>query len=239
MSSRNSQIKFLNMVMAISICSCVSLAEEVNFVSWDLKERGWEEVLFEGKTPNKFSGCGKGCIKIDTNLSVSMIGRKIDIDLQATPILTWEWRVEKPVTVTDLTIKGKDDRAAALYVTFPYDPKKASLSEKLLRPMVELKRGENAPGRVISYVWAGYGAPDEVIDSPFFGSAGAIIIRRNQSEKIGEWVDERVDVASDYRRIFGMPPNRANYIFVAGDSDDTHTSNQALLRNIQFSRRKK
>ena len=104
--------------------------------------------------------------------------------------------------------------------------------------MVELKRGRNAPGRVISYVWAGYGAPNQVIDSPFFGSAGAIIILRNLADKTGEWLSESVDVTSDYQRIFGMLPTRTNYILIAGDGDDTKTRNQALVRGIRFSIRK-
>lgn len=219
---------------ALTITSCVSFAEGGDYLAADLKKQGWEEVLFDDKTPNRFSSCGQGCIKVDTEHSVSMIGRKINIDLSATPILNWEWRVEKPLKASDLTARGKDDRAIALYVAFPYDPKHASFTEKLLRPMVELKLGRSAPGRVISYVWAGYGVPTEVIDSPFFGAAGAIIICRNLSDKTGEWLSERVDISADYQRIFGLTPAIANYIFIAGDGDDTQAVNQALLRGIQF-----
>ena len=230
--------KVIKVLTCLTITSCISVAGEINSLAPGLKKQGWEEIVFDDKKPNTFSSCGQGCIEISTEMSVSMIGRTIDIDLSATPYLNWEWRVEKPLKVSDLTAKGKDDRVVALYVTFPYDSKYASFTEKLLRPMVELKRGRNAPGRVISYVWAGYGAPNQVIDSPFFGSAGAIIILRNLADKTGEWLSESVDVTSDYQRIFGMLPTRANYILIAGDGDDTKTRNQALVRGIRFSIRK-
>lgn len=221
----------------LTIISCVSFARDVNYLAADLEDQGWEEIQFDGKTPNTFSSCGRGCIKVDTEFSVSMISRKIDVDLNATPILNWEWQVQKPLKASDLTAKGKDDRAIAIYVAFPYDPEQASFTEKLLRPIVELKRGRKAPGRVISYVWAGDGAPNEVIDSPFFGSAGAIVIRRNLSDKTGEWLSERVDVSADYKRIFGMSPTKADYILIASDGDDTKVINRALLRGIQFTER--
>ena len=70
-----------------------------------------------------------------------------------------------------------------------------------------------------------------------FGSSGAIIIRRNQWDKTGEWLKEHVDVATDYSRIFGMRPTKTNFILIAGDSDDTRTTNQASIRSIRFSSR--
>tara|TARA_B100000700_G_scaffold206183_1_gene226673 strand:+ start:537 stop:1043 length:507 start_codon:yes stop_codon:yes gene_type:complete len=167
-----------------------------------------------------------------------MIVRPIDIDLEHAPILSWEWRIEKETTFSDLSIKGKDDRAVALYVAFPYNPNHSSFAESLLRPFVELKRGRNAPGRVISYVWSGYGNRNQIIQSPYLSPGGAIMILRNQLAKSGKWIRERVDVASDYQRIFGMKPDMANYILISSDSDDTQTSNQASIRSIEFSRRK-
>tara|TARA_B110000467_G_scaffold76248_1_gene69035 strand:- start:1648 stop:2373 length:726 start_codon:yes stop_codon:yes gene_type:complete len=229
---------FLKLVTALMISTGASIAGEVNYLSSNLKDQGWEEITFEGKQPNRFTSCGKECIKINTMVSVSMIGRKIDINLTQTPILSWEWQIEKPAVASDLTNRGKDDRAVALYVTFPYDANHASFAENLLRPLVELKQGRDAPGRVISYVWGGLGETGEVIDSPLFSSAGAIIIRRNQRDKTGEWLSERVNVALDYHRIFGILPTKINNILIAGDSDDTHTTNQALVRYMRFSTRK-
>ena len=230
--------KPIKIFMILTLSCTVTIVQGSAHVSSNLKASKWEEIKFRGKAANIFTSCGEGCVKIDTNTSVSMIAREIDIDLEQAPILSWEWRIEKAATFSDLSIKGKDDRVVALYVAFPYNSEHSSFAEKLLRPFVELKRGRNAPGRIISYVWSGFGSRNQVIESPYLSPSGAIIILRNHLAKTGEWLRERVDVAADYHRIFGVKPDMANYILVSSDSDDTQTSNQASIRSIEFSMRK-
>ena len=231
----NNSIKIL---MIVNLSWIVSIAQAGVNVSSSLKASQWKEIKFKGEAPNIFTSCGEGCVNIHTNKSVSMVAREVDIDLEEAPILSWEWRIERATTFSDLSIKGKDDRAVALYVAFPYNSDHSSFTEKLLRPFVELKRGRNAPGRIISYVWSGFGSRNQVIESPYLSPSGAIVILRNHLAKTGEWLRERVDVASDYHRIFGVKPDMANYILVSSDSDDTQTSNEASIRSIEFSMRR-
>ncbi len=228
---------FIKTFLILNLSWMVSIAQAGVNVTSSLEASKWKEIKFKGEAPNIFTSCGEGCVKIHTNKSVSMVAREVDIDLEEAPILSWEWRIEKATTFSDLSIKGKDDRAVALYVAFPYNSEHSSFAERLLRPFVELHRGPNAPGRVISYVWSGFGRRHQVVESPYLSPAGAIIILRNQSAKPGEWLRERVDVVSDYQRIFGIKPNMANYILISSDSDDTGTSNQASIRSIEFSNR--
>lgn len=211
-----------------------ALAKSENLLPPDLSGQGWEEITFDGKTPNTYASCGDGCVEIVTNSSVSMIGRDVMATLAETPVLHWEWRIENPVPTSDLSKKGVDDRAVALYVTFPYDPDEASFSEKLLRPIVELARGKDAPGRVLSYVWGGFGKVGDAVESPFFGAMNAMIISRNQSAPVGEWVRERVDILADHERIFGSGPATTAHILLSADSDDTGTPNRAHVRRIEF-----
>lgn len=220
--------------VGVAMAAAFSLASQSAFVAPDLIGRGWEEITFDGKQPNRFSSCGARCIEIRTDSSVSMIGRAVSVDLSETPLLDWEWRIDAPVVQSDLTVKGADDRAVALYVTFPYDPDSASFSERLLRPIVEMARGDDAPSRVISYIWGGFGESGQVLESPFFGSVNAMIIGRNQTAPVGQWVGETIDVVADHQRIFGSEPMTAAHILLSADSDDTGVSNRAYVRNIQF-----
>ena len=113
------------------------IAAAENDLPPELPTQGWEEITFDGKKFNRYVSCGADCIEIKTDASVSMIGRPVTADLSRVPALSWEWKVENPVVVSDLTIKGEDDRAVAVYVTFPYDPKTATLIEKLLRRIAQ------------------------------------------------------------------------------------------------------
>ena len=203
-------------------------------LSWKLREQGWEQITFDNKQPNRFASCGEGCVDVKTDGSVSMIGKEFATDLSEMPVLNWEWRIENHVVISDLSTKGEDDRAVALYVTFPYDPDTASFSEKIMRPLVEIIRGTDAPGRMLSYVWGGFGNPGDMIESPFFGAINAMIICRNATAPVGEWVYEEANLIADHERAFGSTPTKAAHILLAADSDDTGSKNRASVRKIMF-----
>ncbi|NQV84018.1 MAG: DUF3047 domain-containing protein, partial [Rhodospirillales bacterium] len=149
-------------------------------------------------------------------------------------VLTWEWMIDRPPPQSDLFEKGKDDRAIALYVSFPYDADAASLAEKLFRPFVEIFRGKDTPGRVISYIWGGTGRRGDLQESPYLGAAGALKIVRNGNDRVGAWVMERIDVVDDYRKIFGSVPTFVSHVLISSDSDDLGVSGAASVRRISF-----
>ena len=224
----------LSVIAGASLLFVSALAGPKVELSPYLMEQGWEQITFDNKEPNQFSSCGEGCVEVKTDSSVSMIGKEIATDLSKMPVLNWEWRIENRVVDSDLSVKGEDDRAVAIYVTFPYDPDTATFSEKMMRPLVEMARGADAPSRVLSYVWGGFGKPGDMIESPFFGAVNAMIICRNARAPVGEWVSEEFDVIADHERAFGSMPTKVAHILLAADSDDTGGKNRASVRKITF-----
>ena len=155
--------------------------------------------------------------------------------LTSNSVLSWEWKILQPVFLSDITLKGSDDRSLALYITFPFDPETASFREKLLRPMVELIEGENAPGRMLSYIWTGYGKADELYKSPFYGDANVMIVKRNSSDPLNKWQNESVNLVADYQRAFGSKPHKISEILIGADTDDLLGSSIGRLRNLNLS----
>ena len=224
----------LRLIAAFVVLVPLALAAAQSGLPPELVSRGWEEITFDGKPANRYAVCGADCVEIETDASVSMIGKPVSADLSRLPGLTWEWKVESPVAVSDLRIKGQDDRAVAVYVAFPYDSETATFFENMLRPLFVLLRGADAPGRMLSYVWGGFGTPGEVVESPYFGGVNAIIVVHNQATPVGGWIMERVNVVADHQRAFGTTPSMVSHILVSADSDDTGTRNRAFVRNIMF-----
>ena len=210
-------------------------AGQNNNLSSALVSLGWQEFTFENKSPNKYSTCGLGCIEVISQSSVSMLGRSIQKKLTAKSVLSWEWKILQPVFLSDITLKGSDDRSLALYITFPFDPETASFREKLLRPMVELIEGKNAPGRMLSYIWTGYGKADELYKSPFYGGVNVMIVKRNSSDPLNKWQKESVNLVADYQRAFGSKPHKISEILIGADTDDLLGSSIGRLRNINLS----
>jgi hypothetical protein len=199
-----------------------------------LKEKGWELLTFEKKKPNLFQHAGDETVRIVSENAVSLLYRKVDLDLAQTPNLTWSWKVDQAVSPTDLSVKGKDDRSVALYISFPFDKERAGFWEKFIRSLVVAFKGEDTPGRVLTYVWGGDVERGQIIESPYLKSAGGMIILRGARDETGVWYDETVNIAEDYERIFGVPANQPYQIAISADTDDTKEKSDALVRNIRF-----
>ena len=135
---------------------------------------------------------------------------------------------------TDLTRKGEDDTAITLYVGFPWDPDRASFTERLARPLVEAYAGEEAPGRVLAYVFGGAHERGEVVASPHLGSAGFMRVLRPADSPTGEWFEERVDLLADYREAFGEDPPDPVQIAISADTDDTRSTSRGIVADIAF-----
>lgn len=224
----------LSMGLVFGACATFFVAVAEEALPPELTAQAWEQMTFDGKRANRYRVCGTDCVEVNTDASVSLIGRAVTADLARMPVLTWEWKISEPVAATDLTVKGKDDRALAVYVTFPYDPDTATFSESLMRPLVELARGADAPARTLSYVWSGYGTPGAVVASPYFGDVNVMIVARTGDAPVRQWLRETVDVAADHERVFGRRPQRAAHVLIGADSDDTGTQNQGFVRGISF-----
>ena len=79
-----------------------SVAKEASFVL-DHTLKAWDEITFDNKKPNRLGGCGAGCIEVQAAASVSMISKSVSIDLAKYPICSWEWEIDRPVAISDLT----------------------------------------------------------------------------------------------------------------------------------------
>lgn len=206
-------------------------------VKADMAMAGWQEFTFDGKRRNSFVGGADGSIEINTDRSASLLYLPIEIDPADTPHLSWRWRVDENLPATDLSRRGGDDRPAAIFVFFEWQPETASLKERMLRPLVEARQGPDAPGRLLSYTWGGAHPTGSLIKSAYFGSAGMQVILRNGDAPTGEWVSEHVDVAADYERIFGTPPPPIRQLALSADSDDTGGQSRAAIAELMFGAR--
>jgi len=199
-----------------------------------LEAQGWRELPNPHKAENRFSLGPDGAIEVASKDSVSTLYKPVTVDLGQRPILTWRWRVEQAAPATDLAAKGEDDCSLAVYVGFPYRPEQASFVERVKRKLVESWAGENAPGRVLRYVFCGESARGAMVESPYFGAAGMIKVLRPTSSPTGAWFEEQVDITADYRQAFGEKSQNPSQIAIGADTDDTHSTSRAEVAGLAF-----
>lgn len=199
-----------------------------------LVERGW--TLFENSRwkPARFEATAEGAIRVTTDNSTALIWRNLQDDVKQRRYLSWRWRVDAAMPATDIRVKGGDDRPIALHVWFEDPPGRTSFFGSIRNTVIEALFGIPVSGRVITYVWGGTGKPGDAQTNPHIGDDGWMIVRRTGPAQPGKWLEERVDLAADFRRGFGEAPYAARMIAIAADSEDTQTASTALVRDIRF-----
>lgn len=198
-----------------------------------LEAAGWKHLTFRRIPPTRFTLAPDGSIAIEAERSSSILYRAIRVDPAATPRLGWRWRVDAGVRATDLARKGGDDRALAVLVGFAFDRATATRGEAARHRLETMMAGAEPPGVVIFYVWGGAEA-GRIIRSPYRRNNHLVILRA-ASAPTGRWLDERVDVAADYRRLTGHPPPPVVQIGLCSDSDDTGTIVRGAIADLKWS----
>ncbi|MGH7308756.1 MAG: DUF3047 domain-containing protein [Candidatus Rokuibacteriota bacterium] len=130
--------------------------------------------------------------------------KQFEWDLRAYPILTWSWRPRELPSGADEQ-HGKNDSALAVYMLVDYSR----------------LRGPQA----VKYIWS-----EKVpAGTRLHSNQGLTQVRvlRSGTARLGQWVEERVNVRDDYLRYFkeSEVPKPAG-IAVLTDSDDTGSSAQ-------------
>ena len=205
-----------------------------------LEGRGWDEIPFDDKATNLFTAPAVSsrpgeAIDVLSDASVSVAFLTVDISIEETPFLEWEWLTRNPDPDTDTTLKGGDDRTLAVYIAFPWQRNKASFGERLQRPLVEALKGRDTPGRILTYVWGGGAAVGEGFENPYTGKYGRMIIRKAPGTPLNTWHPEAVNVRQDFIDAFGFEPVDPLYIAVGSDSDDTGVMLRSSVRGLAFS----
>jgi len=126
------------------------------------------------------------------------MGLEFDWDLATHPVLAWMWRPVVFPTGADERDDSRNDSALGVYAVLPHSP-------------VSVK--------TVKYVWSA-AAPVGATASASRGLTQMRVLRSGKPKGHG-FVAEAVNVAEDYRRLFGDSPDRPKGIAVLTDADET------------------
>jgi len=140
--------------------------------------------------------------------------KEYEWDLNAYPVLAWSWRPQEFPRGADEQ-NGKNDSALAVYVLVPHSR----------------IRGPKA----VKYIWSEKVPAGTRLESN--GSLTQVLVLRNGTEGIGQWVEERVNVRDDFRSYFkeDHTPKPAG-IAVLTDADDTKSRARGDYANFRVCR---
>lgn len=185
---------------------------------------GWRELTFQ-KIPahtdySLIEEEGRLVIRAISRSAASGLYRPVDLDPKVFSLLSWCWKIERIISKGDETRKERDDYAARIYVTFKYEPEKATLWERTKFGLIKAVYGEYPPKGAINYIWANRLPKGEAIPNVYTDRAQMVAVESGE-ERVGEWVCEEQNLYSDYQRLFGEEPPAISGVAVMTDTDNT------------------
>jgi hypothetical protein len=157
------------------------------------------------------------------------------VDLARTPLLRWRWRIDEGLAPADERSKAGDDFAARVYVTFVFEPERASLLRRAARRLATAVYGEAMPGSSLTYVWASHEAVGARWSSAYTASAQMIAAA---SGAPAGWREVEVDLPLDYERSFSHPAPAPLFLALMTDSDDRCVRARASYADFRFAPRR-
>jgi hypothetical protein len=148
---------------------------------------------------------GECFLRVNTRCGNTTIGKRFCYQPRRFPSLMWRWRVHELPTGAREDRKQLNDSGAGVYVIF---------------------RGPLWLNRMIKYVWSTTLEAGTRTQSPY-NSRVKVIVLRSGSDRLGEWITERVDVRRDYLRLFGEQPPEVEAIALMSDADNTESCARA------------
>jgi len=175
----------------------------------------WAPRRFTGETRYAVDlAAGRAAIRADSQGSASALLREVDVDLRATPVLRWSWKVGNLLTGIDEPRKGGDDYPARVYILFRgswFDPRSFG----------------------VSYVWSST-QPRESAWPNAYTDRVMMVAVRDAEDPVGEWVEEVRNVREDIRRHFGKEVDTVEAVAIMTDTDDSGQRATAWYGDITF-----
>jgi Protein of unknown function (DUF3047) len=202
----------------------------------DTAPHRWQEVrLQKDLIPNRFvrrTWDGVDAIEVHSNAGMSLMARPLSVDLEATPVLCWRWRVDAALSTADMTQRQGDDYAARVYVSFRLPDSAMGLG---LRTKLALGRaiwGANLPDAALNYVWDNR-HPIGTEQPNVYTDRAIMVVQRSGNAQAGRWVQERRNVQEDVSRLFSTEA-QAVQLAVTADTDNTGLSAHAGFADFHF-----
>jgi hypothetical protein len=161
----------------------------------------------------------KSVLRAEADNSASAIILKKRFDVYKTSMLEWKWKITNIYKSGNEKTKSGDDYPVRIFVMFEYDPARLKPQERVKYQLARMMYGEYPPDSSLNFVWASNIYIERILTSPYSDKAKNIIIEQGKN-KIGRWIDERVNILEEYRAAFGIDPPRIATLAIMSDADN-------------------
>lgn len=200
------------LTLAMLALAMPAVAEPLAFTPREILAT-WQRESFQGETAYALDG---EALRARCRDSASGLFLRQTIDLRATPVIEWSWRVDAVFDgAVDETSKAGDDFPARLYVVRE-------------NPVLVWRT------RALNYVWASAMPAGASWPNPFAAQAEMVALRSGAPATPGQWVSERRNIREDFRRYHGQEVDRIDAVAIMTDCDNRGGTAEAWYGPIRF-----
>lgn len=176
--------------------------------------QGWELYVNEGDPQVQLVTTIDGqALQMRSDNASFALQKKLDLPLQDTPFLTWQWKVTTLPDGGDFRQRHTDDQAAQLIVAF-------------------------SNTRFISYIWDSTvpkGTSGEAPAPPF--QKILALVMQSGRQALGTWITERRNLVQDYQALFGEAPTTLRGIRIQINSQHTNSQAESYWKSIVLTKK--
>jgi hypothetical protein len=196
------------------VASCPSFAATVQAGNFSAGELGsWESKVFNQPTTYQLVDLeGQRVLRADCNKAAAAFYRRIQVNLEETPVLRWRWRIDGTYPGLDETQKKGDDYPARLYVVIDG----GALVWRT---------------KALNYVWSSSRPVGSVWPNAYTKQAMMVAVRSGMQ---AGWQEETRDLRKDFREVFGIEAERIDGVAIMTDCDDAGGRGRAWYGDIVF-----
>jgi hypothetical protein len=153
--------------------------------------------------------------------------------------LAWRWKIDRVVQRADMDTREGDDFAARVYVFFDVPVETLPFATRVKIRLARLLHGDSLPTAAICYVWDNRHARGYSRWSPYTDRVRMVVLESGGAGA-GRWVEERRDLAADFRAAFGSQWAGAapavTGVAVGNDTDQTRDTVTAWFGDVRIER---
>ena len=212
--------KILSLIFLISISFSFANAEVTNvFEFTDLELSKLEVRKIRGAKNKTIYSVGSNengnFLKAVADNSASGLGKKVNINLNKTPIINITWKVEKDLAGIKENTKKAHDYAASVFV-------------------IKKTGATLLSNRAINYVFSsnneiGFNSP-----SPYTKKSIDYVLSTTK-DSLNEWITVRSNVKEDFKRFHNLNVDQIDGLAIMADTDNSKLKSISYFQNIYFS----
>jgi len=178
---------------------------------------------------------GVTVLRVHSDGAAGTAAQELALEPSRSAVLAWRWKVDRVVEGADLAARSGDDFAARVYVFFDVPSAELPLAARVKLALARLLYGDAVPAAALCYVWDNRHPPGTSAWSAYTDRVRVVVLESGAA-RAGAWVEERRDVAADYRAAFGAnaPLHAVSGIAAGNDTDQTGESATAWFGDFRF-----